>query len=88
MIILHDNVLIEQIDAGETTTASGLIITNTTEDGLYQKAKVVSRGSGVKDVNIRKDVEVLVTKGTGNSIKGDDGIGYLLVPYNAIIAVL
>ena len=88
MIILHENVLIEQIDKGETTTASGLIITNTSFDGLYQKAKVVSKGTGIKDPYIRKDVEVLDTKGTGNAIQGDDGVEYLLVPYEAIVGVL
>lgn len=87
MRVLHNNVLIEQIDVKETITESGLILTGTSEEGIFQKAKVVSVGDGV-EAPIKAGDIALVLKGSAKVVRGDDGIEYLLVADKNIAAIL
>lgn len=88
MRVLHKNVLIEQIDnEKETVTDSGLILTGTSGEGMFQKAKIISVGDKVESPMKPGDI-ALVLKGSAQAVKGDDGVEYLLVADNNIAAIL
>lgn len=88
MRVLHKNVLIEQIDnEKETVTDSGLILTGTSGEGMFQKAKIISVGDKVESPMKPGDI-ALVLKGSAQAVKGDDGVEYLLVADSNIAAIL
>jgi len=87
MKILHKNVLIKQMETAEAITESGLILTGTSEEGIFQKAEIILVGADVES-DIKPGDIALVAKGSAQAIKGDDGVEYLLCADNNIAAIL
>jgi co-chaperonin GroES (HSP10) len=87
MRVLHKNVLIEQIESEDLTTDSGLILSGTSEEGVFQKAKIISVGDKVESPMKPGDI-ALVLKGSAQAVKGDDRVEYLLVADKNIAAIL
>jgi len=84
MIALGKNVLVKKIDE-ETTSESGLILTGTSGDSLFQKATVLSVGNKVEQVS-DNDV-IFFMKNQGAEIR-HQGSTFMVVKEEHIVSRL
>ena len=84
---MADNVLLQAIEAAETT-ASGIILATTNKEKpmIYE---VVAAGEGTKDVEVtvKAGDKVVVSKFAGTEVKLD-GVDYKFVKQGDILAVV
>lgn len=80
---LHQAVMVEEIKYEESTTGSGIILSQKVQEKI-QRGVVVAIGDGCKEVS-KKDT-VYFIRGTGREFT-DDGKEYIFVKEEDILAV-
>ena len=89
---LHDNILVERIDA-ENKTKGGIIIPDTAQEKPME-GKVIAVGSGVKDdkghispLDVKVGNKILFAKWGGTEVKLD-GKEYLIMKESDILGII
>ena len=89
---LHDRVLVEPLDA-EETTAGGIIIPDTAQEKPME-GKIIATGSGARGedgkvvaLDVKKGDRILYGKWSGTEVKVD-GADYLIMKESDIMGVI
>jgi len=82
---VRDNLLLKDIEE-EATSASGLILSGTSGESLFQKALVVGVGSEVEDVKVGDKISYIKSQGAELSDNGEKfkitGFKHVVVVYS------